>query len=325
MFFFKHKLGEGQVGLVVTPEGVAVAHVVWEEEQPVLKKCFFEESAAQGNVDGFMLAELLKKNELFHYPFVGVLPDNVYEIFPFDAPQVPLSEMGLAIKWRLKDRLDFPVEEAVVEVFDLPGNRPGEPPKSVYVAVAREREVRACIQRFQDAKVTLKAVDIPELIFRNLTSRLEDDRDGMASLYLWRRRGLVMLTKQKTMYLARHINTGLEQLMDAVDGRGTISARELAGVGLVDELALEVQRTMDYFESHFFQSPAASLHIAPMEIPFPNLPEVMADKLGMRVKPMQLASILKIETEAAELDLARSLSAIGAAMRRDETVEVPAK
>ncbi|MBF0124923.1 MAG: hypothetical protein HQL60_06280, partial [Magnetococcales bacterium] len=249
--------------------------------------------------------------------FTGLMLPSSYMLFPAEAPQVPEAEIGNAIRWRIKDRLDFPIQEAVVDVFTVPESRAvAADQQMVYVVAAREAAVRSCAEPFQRLKLDLQRIDILELALLNLMALTEDDADGIGLLFLDRSSGVVLAGRDKRMFIARPIDYGLNQLLESVNGRANASANELGASFVLDSIALEVQRTLDYYESHFSQPPAVALHIIPMPVPIEGLLEALGDKLGMRVRDFAVRDLLEFSVAVDDADVARCLPAIGAALHR---------
>ncbi|MBF0144520.1 MAG: hypothetical protein HQL59_13825, partial [Magnetococcales bacterium] len=282
----------------------------------ILKVCLFQ-SDLGGHGGGRLVADLVRVHQLAGAHFVGLLEMGSYSVFPAEAAEVPREELATAMRWRLKDQLEYPVIEAVVDVFDQPAAGQAESSGKIYVVAARDSVVQECADIFHGAKLELTAIDITELALRNLVALLEDDREGVVVLFLGRNDGLLTVTRNGTLFIARRVEVGVNQVLASLEGKASASIEELAASPVVDSLALEVQRTLDYYESHFFQSPVSCLHLAPMEVTFRGLDEIFAEKLGMRVKKLPIRQILTFAQEVDEGDLARCLPAIGAALRVD--------
>jgi MSHA biogenesis protein MshI len=85
---------------------------------------------------------------------------------------------------------------------------------------------------------------------------------------------------------------------------------------MIDSIVLEVQRSLDYYESNFSQPTPALLALAPLEFPCPELLAALSQNFGNRAKPFPLDTLLT-GMELAEDEQARSFLAIGAALRRE--------
>src|SRR3954469_12405527 len=54
------------------------------------------------------------------YQCATLLGPGDYQIVVVDAPNVPRDELKSAIRWRVKDLLDFHVDDATIDVLDIP-------------------------------------------------------------------------------------------------------------------------------------------------------------------------------------------------------------
>ncbi|MBF0286082.1 MAG: hypothetical protein HQL51_16660 [Magnetococcales bacterium] len=308
---------EGLLGVEIRQDGLVCAHVRTPGDgPPVVEYCAFRKP--EGGEPSEILAEMAREAGASKLPVTAVLGLGRYTIFPADTVEAPRAEMAAAIRWRIKDRLEFPVEEAVVEVFDKPGGRPGEAAQQIYVAVAREMEVRSCVNVILGAGLNLVSIDAADLAMANLSILSPDDAEGVALLYLERYQGLVQVTRKGTVYLARAMERGWENMVRGLQGKADAGPDVLGRLSELDQIGLEIQRTLDYYESHFFQSPVSSIHLAPTERAIPHLRRAVADKMGMRVKDLPLREVLTFHAAVDDELLSRAMPAIGATLRGGE-------
>jgi MSHA biogenesis protein MshI len=232
-----------------------------------------------------------------------VLDPSGYRLLLVEAPDVPPDELRAAVRWRVKDLIDFHVDDAVIDVFEMPPHARGGPRRMMYAVTAKADVVKREIERVEAAGFKLDVVDIPELSLRNIAALLESGR-GAALLYLSERRGTLLLVRQGVLYLARHIETGVATLAEADELRAD----------LVAGLALEVRRSLDYFESHYEQTSILKLHVSGLEAADR---EAIARELGLGVAEVDLAELFETD-EALSPELQRlCMPAIGAALRKD--------
>lgn len=84
-----------------------------------------------------------------------------------------------------KEMVTYPVENACLDVLDIPANEGLPAGRSAGVlVVSAEEAVRACAAPFVMAKVPLQAIDVPELAQRNVAALFEDENRGPAFLRL---------------------------------------------------------------------------------------------------------------------------------------------
>ena len=59
---------------------------------------------------------------------MATLPYSAYSMVQLEAPELEPDELREAMRWRVRDLIDFPVEQAAIDVFHLPeSQRPGAP------------------------------------------------------------------------------------------------------------------------------------------------------------------------------------------------------
>src|SRR4051812_36474014 len=97
-----------------------------------------------------------------------------YQMLVLPEPTVPESEMQDSLRWTLGSMIDFPIEQAVISWMRIPRDgATADAEKQIYVIVARKSIVEEQTALFDQARVTLKAVDVRETALRNIASLLE--------------------------------------------------------------------------------------------------------------------------------------------------------
>jgi MSHA biogenesis protein MshI len=79
-------------------------------------------------------------------------------------------------------------------------------------------------------------------------------------------------------------------------------------------LALELQRTFDYYESHLRQSPISQLIIICNEKPLKNLADMLQQRLGIDCIDINIPNILTLNKSIVNVDH-KCITAIGGALR----------
>lgn len=239
-------------------------------------------------------------------PLSLVLADDQYQLLLVEAPRVEPTELRAAIRWRVKDLIDFHIDDAVIDVFEIPGQERRPPGQAMmYAVAARARDIRTHIDRIESAHYKLDVIDISEMAMRNLASLTEEDVQGVCLLHLQEDHGLVTLTQQAHLFLSRRLEVGLRSL-------------EQDPLGASELIVLEVQRSLDYYDSHFQQAPIAGLKVLPGPAGMDALTSALNANLNLSAEPYPLDSVLQLETEAETTVLANSMLAIGGALRREE-------
>jgi MSHA biogenesis protein MshI len=87
---------------------------------------------------------------------------------------------------------------------------------------------------------------------------------------------------------------------------------------LFDRIALEVQRSLDYYDSHFRQSPISALALAPMPHEVPGLVDHLKANLSLNVITMDLTNLMECEADLRPELQSTCLAVLGAALRQEE-------
>jgi MSHA biogenesis protein MshI len=247
-----------------------------------------------------------------NYRCATVLAGGDYQLMTVEAPNVPRDELKPAMRWRLKDVLDFPVDDATFDILDIPldQNAVGRPQQSVFAVAARNSVIKARQQLFAQAKVRLAVIDIPEMAQRNVSSLLESDGRGVAMLSFGEDGGLLTVTWRGELYLSRRIDVTLAQLHEPEHERKHNS---------FDKITLELQRSLDHFERQFSFISVARLVLAPTGAA--GLDDYLSSHLYTRVETLDLGSIFDLARTPHLLDAARQqrfFVPLGAALRGEE-------
>ncbi|HEU0187969.1 MAG TPA: agglutinin biogenesis protein MshI [Gallionellaceae bacterium] len=245
------------------------------------------------------------------HSFSTLLDGSDYQLMSVEAPNVPPEEMKSAVRWRIKDTLSYRVDDATVDVVKIPSDKPGgERAQSLYVVAASNDVIRKRIALFEDAKLDLDVIDIPEMAQRNIAALFEDEGRGLAVLAFDESGGILTFSGGGELFLARRIEISLGQLQDADENLRRQS---------FDRLELEVQRSLDYFDRQFNHLAVSRLLLA---VPRQTaLVGVLQENLDVDVERLDLTQVMDLTAipELANSDEAQvdAFHALGAAMRME--------
>ena len=263
------------------------------------------------------LAELVRgRGRRFTGPCTLLMDSSAYSLLLIEAPAVPAEELRAAVRWRIRELIDFHVDDAVIDVFDLPAQKAAGRPSMMYVVAARVPKVGEKIELARRSGLAVHIVDIPELAQRNIASVLPEDVAGVALLSLCDSSSLISLTRQSSLFFARRLDVGLHALSQ-VDPSHWHAGDDFVRAWL-DTVIVEIQRSLDYYESSFAQSPISNLVFAPMAPPIGGLAEYVSQQLGLSARILELESLIDVDSDQAGPIDARCLGAIGAALRVEE-------
>ena len=239
-----------------------------------------------------------------------LLSGGDYQILNVEAPNVPPDEVKTAVRWRLKDILDFPAAEATIDVLDIALDANSRAQQSVFVVAAKNSIIAPRQKLFLDAKVELTAIDIPEMAQRNVSAMLEPEGRGIAMLSFGDDGGLLTVSYRGELYLSRRFDVTLTQLLEPDHDRKHAS---------FDKITLELQRSLDHFERQYSFISVAKLILGPSSVT--GLEEYLSSNLYTPVETLNLATLFDLSRTPDLADPAqqqRFFLAIGAALRDGE-------
>ncbi|HEY8023529.1 MAG TPA: agglutinin biogenesis protein MshI, partial [Burkholderiaceae bacterium] len=249
------------------------------------------------------------------YACTTLLAPSEYQLLSVEAPTVPAEELKTAIRWRLKDMLDFHVDDATIDVFDVPVDKDAPVrTRSMYAVAARNQVIQQIQAVFEDAKVNLQAIDIPDLAQRNISALLEPPGRGLAMLSFDADGGLLTVTYNTELYLSRRIDVTLTEL--------TTSAGEIKSA-CYDKITLELQRSLDHFDRQYHFITLSKLLLAPMGDERAGLQGYLAENLYTAVDSFDLNSVFDLSKVPDLNETAMQqyyFFTLGAALRVEEKV-----
>lgn len=309
--FSRKAQGSGRVGLSVSEDQVLLAQVSRPAsapgDRPLLEKCGSQvlESGAQPRE---VLTALVDSMELSGLNCNFVLSPKDYNLYLIEAPAVEAAELRSAVRWKIKDLLDMPVEDAVIDIFPVPEGAFQGRSKMLYAVAAQKSRIEFVIDLVNRSGLNLGAIDVPEMALLNVSSEFLEDRNGLAFMDLRRAGGTMNLSRGGQLYLTRKINTSLgDEVMNSMDW-------EMQR----DRLVLEIQRSLDYYESQMGMDPISQIMLAPRATDSAQMVASLSEVMSVQVGVLDFANAMDM---AEGLDAAKQhmyTVVIGAAMRQNK-------
>jgi MSHA biogenesis protein MshI len=204
----------------------------------------------------------------------------------------------------------FPVEEAVVDVFGFPDPSRHAHAKMIVAVAARNAAVQRVVAMIAPRAPRFDVVDVPELCLRNLSAVLPQDERGVALLAFSETFVHLLLTRAGVLYLTRRIDLNRES------PHRTQDAEPSSGINAA-ALALELQRSLDYYESFYDQPPITDLVLAPADARTRDLAALLSTETNLQVELFDPERLFQI-ADGIEIDTRwNGLIALGAALRGD--------
>jgi len=239
------------------------------------------------------------EHQLQHTATHVALSIEKYKILQVDKPGVADEELAQALRWSIKDLLPTQ-DEVVLDYFDLPAQTMGA--NKVNVIAIPKVEAAEIISGLQKAGLTLDSIGVEELATCDLYPRTDE-----AIMHVTQgvgREVCLNIIKNGKLYFSRRLK-GYEKL-------STFSEEELR-MGMGDNLSIEIQRSMDYFEGQLRQAGVKKILLA-MDTPYQQvLAELVKQLTLLDVEPFA-PDLNKVE--GLEVN-ANNLTSLGAALSKE--------
>ncbi len=306
----KQSVAPGIVAISFFPYGFAIAVTQYTEaNRPRLLHSEFVTASAQQILPQLEL--LIKEHKLENYDCHILLTPEQYRTISIEAPSVNSEEINQAVRWRIADFLDYPVEQATIDFYPLPkSNRANSTPMLEVVACSNQLAAHLS-QQCRQVGLNIKVIDIQETALRNLATLLRENEQGVALLHLQKDGGRIIIQKRGELYLSRKIAGGYLHLDEDLPNneKNQLNIEQ-------DSLALEIQRSFDYVENYFDIPPITSLATVLMPINTQSIINFLNSNHGITARAMDLSAI--VEGESLLNDATQNICApvIGASLRR---------
>ena len=309
--FKKAARGASRVGISLNSAGFAVAFVRRETgAKPIIEHCATHQAA--GDI-GPALKAVLEKLQATRVPACAVIDGDDYQIVQVEAPDVLPAELRAAVRWRLREAVSFDVDAAAVDTFEVPEPVRRTQNKMLFAVAARDSGIQRITDSVQPVTRGFDAIDVPELCVRNLAALLPQDAKGVAVLAVGETAAQLVVTRQGVLYQTRRIDTK----------RGGFNPHATRSGSSIDAgaLALELQRSLDYYECQYDQTPIGDLIVGPTNDRTQQLVDALKSETGLRVAALDVNELFDVRSATTLVNDWSSLVALGAALRADTAVE----
>lgn len=302
-----HDAGWCAVG--IDAHGVHLAQVSLVGAMPRVVRCEYHE----GNVSAAALEKVCRGVNGGKHDFTTLLAPGEYQMLMVDAPNVPASELKTAIRWKIKDGLSYHIDDATVDVLQIPSSKYGsDRAQSMYAIAASNETIRKRITLFEQAKIGLNVIDIPEMALRNIAALFEQEGRALVLLAFDRNGGLLTFTAGGELFMSRRLEISAGQLQDANENL----RQQYRG-----RVELELQRSLDYFDRQYNYLPVSRVLVSVPDDA--GLVSSLASTVDVKVERLDLSQVMDISMVPALAEgefVAHALPTLGAALRQESRV-----
>ena len=309
--FRKSRRTEGlRAAVAISDHEIAVALVrKLDGQRPKVLRIVVEE-APLGFSDP-VLKKIISEFDLRRVPVSAVINPADYQIAQVQAPDVPINERRAAARYSMRDAFDFPIDNSTLDIFDLPEQTSRGDKKLCFAIASRGDAITRMSETFERQFRKFDVIDIPELCQRNLAALLPQDAKGVAFLMMRDDFAQLVLTRRGQLYVTRRFEY---RERGELNGESEYESGELP----LDpqHLSLELQRSLDYYESHFDETAISELYMAPAGPRANLLAAELGASTGLRISMYNIHDLIDVSFSAEIPDGWLPCMAIGAALRQ---------
>lgn len=175
------------------------------------------------------------------------LSPSFYQLMLLDAPDVTDDEFGGAMKWKISEINNQSPNDIVVDAFRLPSDAYRGRMSMCYSAVVDKTLISDLVEVVENCKIKLIGITINELSVAQLMNWMPAFSDlNVVVIKPDKSGGMLCLMEGSSIYLCR--------TMEGYFTSENIKDELLNDVGRIDNLALDIQRSLDYYESQLGKS-----------------------------------------------------------------------
>ena len=285
MAWWKRKKDSGDleaasVGLFVGARDICVVHVDSSVEGPT--QILAWETISYEALQDFEapLRDFVERHGLRGRACRVVIASDGYSLRLVERPaNVPDEDLSEATRWLVKDLVEFDVDDAEIAILTLPDDsRRGRTPH-MFVIAARGDFVSDASRAIQGAGLRPIGFEVVETAMVSLAQQMPEIVSGSAMLRMDEKASVLTIAQDGDLHLARNLHVDLDAIDHAAQlaVAGDATAPEV--MEGVDPLLLDIQRSLDYYESEYGLAPASRLALLPSPVDTSPLVPILSEAL----------------------------------------------
>ncbi|GAB4393327.1 MAG: hypothetical protein Tsb005_11100 [Gammaproteobacteria bacterium] len=269
-----------------------------EQERPQLNVCEVHPYHDLAELTD-ILTSLVRKYHLKYKPCKWILAPSRYQLILLDILNVSDNELASAVRWQIKDRLTFPLDDALVEVFKVPPYGLSNQYKKMYAAIARHSELQAVADVLHECDLRLEHIDIGELALHTLlTLQNTGSTHSQALISIREANSEILISRNDALFLTRRLDLDVNKIDS-------------------EYVWLEIQRSFDYCTSQLgFELPEKLMFTGMLE-PDAALLVYLRQQLADKLKILDVARLFSTELSLTNRLQQQCLYALGGLLRKE--------
>lgn len=246
---FSGNANQYNVGIAIYKDVLRIVMLGSDDTGLVLEKYFdvlYPSEDALPNV----LSGVIKKYDLAKSMVSIVIPSHRAQSTQIELSELPEQDTQQALPWMLKDLINIPPQDMICDYIDMPLQPFGQTPKAQVIATSKSY-LQSILLPFHEEDVAVSQI----LTEQFAVAKLQTSTDTAQLVFLQHAKSdaIILILKNQQICFARKIR-GSESLT-------SMSAEQLRAGG-TDNVAVEIQRSIDYYESQLKQPPIKNVFVA---------------------------------------------------------------
>lgn len=303
-----YKNNEESCALEIRNDGIAYARIYRPQqsgERAILKECGFYKGGNMPEQLADSLGLIANRHNNKDAICNWVLYPKYYRLLLTNAPNVPRDEYKDALRWQIKDMVDYPPNDIALDTFAPTSFSQTDPPK-LYVIVAQSSFLQKIVALIRQATFNLKTIDIKEFAIRNLIMEQSNLAQPVGFLHLYDSECLMTIIKDNQLYFVRHIPITPDITQEPLGQDFT-------------KISNEIQKSLDYYATELKQEMPSEFLLSPTIEPNSNFVTTLKQNIALSFSPLLLENIIQIDNKKSfSADLLKTCYiAIGGALRQN--------
>lgn len=290
---------KGLCSIEIRLDGIAFAYTP-NPINPEVSICEFEpcQNINQSNKDQIKecLAKIVDKHNLTKTACNWVLHPDYYRLTLLNTPNLPPSEHKNAVRWQIKEVINYPLEDVAVDIF-YP-EEIGKNPNKIFVITAQHSFLQDIVNIIQECGLLPIAIDIREFAVRNLIADIAKQDEAIGFLSITNDNCLMVFVKQHRIQFVRHIPINLK----SIQANHSI-------------LITELQRSFNYCQSELKQEIPIRFLISPDTDLSQEITQDIAKNLNKEISKFSLQKTVNFKLPITQQIESSCWVAVGGALR----------
>ena len=215
------------------------------------------------------IEQLLARYQRFGFkkqPLQMVLSSAFFEQVAVERPDLPNDDIAATLQWTLKDLVTIPAADIIADFYDPPVQVSGA--KKINLVAARRSFLSECLAPIHAAQFNVQGIVNADLAIANW---FDADERLMLVTQTQRETNQLQIVSKNKLVVSRELNR--------ISPLAKIAPEDMDEL---EALALELQRSLDFYTGQLRQAPLAEIVLATTHPRASELAEIIGAQLGMQ-------------------------------------------